>query len=421
MSGDKNSIVYKINTSAILTVIGVILLFSTAIIVTLLAPAFTEKEWIKPSSEYQMQMYEIADPHVYISNQGYDKQNIQMVNHLKSGMTLQSFSERKISRIVAPKELEKYISRFGESKLLLTPRLLFLREPEKSDSFDALTAANTLRTSLQATDAKQGKDKLDYMVLELYEANKNEAFSLGTTDGILENWVDADFEIIDNENQQEYFSNKGVIYYSNPIEFRYLPYSFGKQESWKYDPSGKTIDSLDELKSEKFRFISRKELITMGENIYRAEGCWYCHTEQTRTLVQDLVLNGSESEPAPPSTPNEYVYQQVTFPGTRRIGPDMSRVGVKRPSRDWHKSHFWSPKTASAGSIMPSFKHFFDDDPRGTSRAPYGVPNYQFEAVFQYLMTKGTRITAPTEAWWLGKDPIQTKAIIEGRSQGTKR
>ncbi len=33
----------------------------------------------------------------------------------------------------------------------------------------------------------------------------------------------------------------------------------------------------------------------------------------------------------------------------------------------------------------------------------------------QYLMTKGTRITPPTQAWWLGKDPIKTKEIIEGR------
>ena len=66
---------------------------------------------------------------------------------------------------------------------------------------------------------------------------------------------------------------------------------------------------------------------------------------------------------------------------------------------------------------MPSFRHFFDDDPRGTSKSPYGIPNYKFEAVYQYLMTKGTRITAPTQAWWIGKDPIQTTQIIEGKKR----
>ena len=64
---------------------------------------------------------------------------------------------------------------------------------------------------------------------------------------------------------------------------------------------------------------------------------------------------------------------------------------------------------------MPSFGHFFDDDPSGTFVSPYTVPNYKFEAIFQYLMTKGTRITPPNQAWWLGLDPIQTIDIIEGR------
>jgi len=131
--------------------------------------------------------------------------------------------------------------------------------------------------------------------------------------------------------------------------------------------------------------------------------------------VQDVVLNGSDSYPAPPSSANEYIYQKITFPGTRRIGPDISRTGVKRPSRDWHKGHFWSPQSASKGSIMPAFRHFFDNDPRGTGHNQMGIPNYKFEAIYQYLMTKGTRIFPPTQAWWLGKDPIQTLEIIEGR------
>jgi cytochrome c oxidase cbb3-type subunit 2 len=64
---------------------------------------------------------------------------------------------------------------------------------------------------------------------------------------------------------------------------------------------------------------------------------------------------------------------------------------------------------------MPAFQHFFDDDPRGVTKGEAGVPNRQFEAIYQYLMTKGTRITPPTEAWWLGKDPINTIEIIEGK------
>ena len=67
----------------------------------------------------------------------------------------------------------------------------------------------------------------------------------------------------------------------------------------------------------------------MGEHIFSIEGCWYCHTDQTRTLVQDLSLNGSDSKSGPqPRRRSEYIYQQITFPGTKRNGPDLSRVGV---------------------------------------------------------------------------------------------
>jgi cytochrome c oxidase cbb3-type subunit 2 len=189
----------------------------------------------------------------------------------------------------------------------------------------------------------------------------------------------------------------------------------GESKRWRYDPIGRPIQNLDELKSPAMNFYSRQKLIEFGEHLYAIEGCWYCHTDQTRTLIQDTVLNGSDSYPAPPSSANEYIYQKITFAGTRRIGPDISRVGVKKPSRDWHKAHFWAPKTASAGSLMPSFQHFFDNDPRGTGKSSIGIPNHRFEAIYQYMMTKGTRITAPTQAWWLGKDPIKTKEIIEGQ------
>ena len=53
--------------------------------------------------------------------------------------------------------------------------------------------------------------------------------------------------------------------------------------------------------------------------------------------------------------------------------------------------------------------------PQAQLRIPTNIPNYKFEAIFHYLMTKGTRITPPSEAWWQGKDPIQTLDIIEGR------
>jgi cytochrome c oxidase cbb3-type subunit 2 len=379
---------HSLDLSALATIIGILILFSGAVGVTLIAPNYIDTAWITPASEYQVQMYEVADPDFYISSLGGGQQ-LQFVHHVKNGYSLLSFSESETVKIEAPKDLEKYVTRLGNKKIKLTSRLLLLKEKPYT--------------------AKQGT------VLELYDPVQEEAFVLANSDGIIQDWVDENFEILDPNAKVPFHQHRGVIFVANPLEFRIKKYQEYGINKWAYDRNGEPLKSVAALTSPPFAFSSRKELIEKGEHIYAIEGCWYCHTDQTRTLVQDVVLNGSDSFPAPPSAPNEYIYQRITFPGTKRNGPDLSRVGIKRPSRDWHKAHFWAPKTASRGSIMPAFRHFFDFDPRGTSTLQPGVPNHQFEAIYQYMMTKGTRITAPTEAWWLGLDPIRTKEIIEGK------
>jgi cytochrome c oxidase cbb3-type subunit 2 len=413
---------YNLEASAIITFAGIVLLFSGAVIVTLIAPAFVDPSWTEPTSSYQVQMYEVADPNIYISSSERQAGDLQFVYHLKKHYTLLAFQESPFVRIVAPPELERYITKSDELPLKLSAELLLLRRPQANgdgkDGFDGYSAAEILRKQLQeqaAQGANRGGLKLDYEIYELYRPEGVEAFAAAPADLTVENWVDRDFIIVDAEPYQPWHRPTGVIYVQNPREYRIKRYTFADQEHWKYDPAGERIASLAELQSHPLGFTSRQQLIRDGEKLFATEGCWYCHTDQTRTLIQDVVLNGSAEFPAPPSSANEYIYQNISFAGTRRIGPDVSRVGIKRPSRDWHKSHFWSPKTASAGSIMPAFQHFFDFDPRGTSKLMPGIPNHQFEAVFQYLMTKGTRITPPTQAWWLGLDPLNTKAIIEGR------
>lgn len=413
-----NNWTYKVELSAIATILGIILLFSGAVIVTLIAPGFVDPTWTQPTSRYQVQMYEIADPNIYFSSLRSDSTALQAVYHLKKDYSILAFEESESTRILASKDLEKYVTKFGDPTLKLTSNLLMLRKPVENKA-QAEEMQKTLQAEWEKAHPKskeEGLQKPAFEILELYEPEGTEAFAAAQTDRIIENWVDKNFVLIESTQKQPFHNEPGFIYVSNPREYRVTYFKFGKNEGWKYDPeNGTAVANVEDLKHHPLGFRSRKELIQFGEHLYAIEGCWYCHTDQTRTLVQDVTLNGSDSFPAPPSSANEYIYQRITFPGTRRIGPDLSRVGVKRPSRDWHQSHFWSPKTASKGSIMPAFQHLFDADPRGTGARTSNIPNYKFEALFQYLMTKGTRITPPTEAWWLGKDPVMTKEIIEGR------
>lgn len=431
MSGNQDNFFYKVEWSAWLTIIGIIVLFSSAVIVTLIAPRHIDPTWVQPTSEYQVLMYEVADPNIYFSSRSSRSSELQAVYHLKKDYTLIAFQESKTVRFVAPPQLKKYITLYGDDGLKLTSRLLLLREPKPApvgSHFDGVKEADKLQLDLQAAWERenpnwkdQGLQKPAFDIYEVFEPIGGEAFAVAPIDRVQESWVDESFTILDSEKNQEWHSEEGVIYVNNPREYRVKHFKSAGEEGWVFDPDGETIENLEELQGLHLGFRSRKDLIELGEYIYQIEGCWYCHTDQTRTLVQDVVVNGSESYPAPPSSANEYIYQRISFMGTRRIGPDLSRVGIKRPSRDWHQSHFWSPKTESKGSIMPAFQHFFDYDPRGTIGLGSSFPNYKFEAVFQYLMTKGTRITPPTQAWWLGKDPVQTKEIIEGRGNLTQQ
>lgn len=100
--------------------------------------------------------------------------------------------------------------------------------------------------------------------------------------------------------------------------------------------------------------------ILEGRKIYVAEGCWYCHTQQTRTIEADTVRSGWRDVRSPVSTPDEFVYDQPHMFGTRRVGPDLSRVGGKYDAQ-WHATHFRDPRSLVPGSAMPPFPWIAND------------------------------------------------------------
>lgn len=268
-----------------------------AIAVTLIAPGWVDSSWLEGSSDYQVQMYEVADPNIYISKEKGKFDEIQCVHHLKDSFTLLNFSESFSERIISSKYLNPYITRYGDKKLKLCSRLLLLREPVNSPSFLASDEAFKLQKDLQKKWIQTHPDWKEkslsqprFTILELYDPLKKEAFTRVETGGILENWVDEDYEILDKNPKVDHHFQKGVIYVKNPREYRISESISKGTANWNYDPKGHIISSLDQLKSRPLNFLSRKELIEMGENIYKQEGCWYCHTDQTRTLDSVVKL-----------------------------------------------------------------------------------------------------------------------------------
>jgi len=100
------------------------------------------------------------------------------------------------------------------------------------------------------------------------------------------------------------------------------------------------------------RQIPYTPLELAGRDIYIREGCYLCHSQQIRTLVGDVLRYGS------PSRMGESIYDHPFQWGSKRIGPDLARVGGKYPSL-WHYMHMQNPRQTSVGSIMPNFPWLF--------------------------------------------------------------
>jgi cytochrome c oxidase cbb3-type subunit 2 len=89
-----------------------------------------------------------------------------------------------------------------------------------------------------------------------------------------------------------------------------------------------------------------------GREIYVAEGCSYCHTQQVRPLAQDLVFGR-------PSTAGDYAYATPQLLGTERTGPDLSNIGSRQPSAVWNYIHLYEPRAVVSESVMPAYPWLF--------------------------------------------------------------
>ncbi len=85
-----------------------------------------------------------------------------------------------------------------------------------------------------------------------------------------------------------------------------------------------------------------------GRDIYIREGCYTCHSQQIRPFRSETERYGEYSKPG------EFIYDHPFQWGSKRIGPDLHRVGGKYPDA-WHYNHMIDPTSMSPGSLMPPY------------------------------------------------------------------
>ena len=96
----------------------------------------------------------------------------------------------------------------------------------------------------------------------------------------------------------------------------------------------------------------------MGRDVYLREGCYNCHSQMIRPLRAEVLRYGHYS------VAGEFVYDHPFQWGSKRIGPDLARVGGKY-SNDWHYAHLVNPQAMVPESLMPKYA-FLADTPLDT-------------------------------------------------------
>lgn len=95
-----------------------------------------------------------------------------------------------------------------------------------------------------------------------------------------------------------------------------------------------------------------------GRELYIANGCVYCHSQQPRSVGQtsaDLAKGWGRA-----STPADYAFDRPHQLGTMRTGPDLLNVGGRFPSQGWHLTHIYQPRAVASWSIMPAYPYLFE-------------------------------------------------------------
>lgn len=168
--------------------------------------------------------------------------------------------------------------------------------------------------------------------------------------------------------------------------------------------------------------VQRTGDATLGLQIYRANGCAACHTEQIQQdgVVFDVVLAGAGKNPAAVSNlistlkltgltkeaadsandkitavggkvethliptgadisrgwgirrnvAADYLYDSPVQIGSQRVGPDLADVGARLGNTDWQLLHLYAPQSVVKNSAMPPFRFLFETRKIGDVPSP---------------------------------------------------
>ena len=98
-----------------------------------------------------------------------------------------------------------------------------------------------------------------------------------------------------------------------------------------------------------------------GEEVYRANGCFYCHTQQVRPkgYGTDVERGWGGRKGEVQSVAEDYLYDRPAMLGTQRVGPDLTNIGLRQPNEMELLKQIYNARMKTPKSVMPPYKYMF--------------------------------------------------------------
>lgn len=146
-------------------------------------------------------------------------------------------------------------------------------------------------------------------------------------------------------DHKKLFSVAGLLFLALTLFVAIFP-ALNNQESYEPLPGFKPLTELEQR----------------GKMVYISNGCVGCHTQQVRNVDMDKTWGSRPNVAADYAgiTRTNFWVNTATLMGTERTGPDLTNIGKRQPSEDWHLVHLYQPRAVIEQSIMAPYPWLFE-------------------------------------------------------------
>lgn len=118
--------------------------------------------------------------------------------------------------------------------------------------------------------------------------------------------------------------------------------------------------------------LARSGEARQGAEVYRANGCYYCHTQQVRDRADgpDLARHWGTRR----TVARDYLRDEPVMLGDLRLGPDLSNLGARETNTTTLLLKLYNARISMPGSTMPRYAFLFEQRKREPGHgAPAGA------------------------------------------------